>query len=342
MSESIISQKEIQYPKVNIKSLDETVNKIWLLAKQQTSGITAIAEKAERVSSYSRELSELVSESLSKLPPILSQFLAGDIFQSIRKIDKALEAHDLSDEKRSDILKARDQFIQKLSKDIDNVIANFDDRINKLTGKINDINDIVIAGHFEDVLAKTKKQKAELQSDIEQKTKERKKLDAERDKIIESQDVIRAKNIADMFKDYLPNTNDIDGLNFAQPEKEIIKQSIEIVKKVLGKISEGLKYIDLENARMKLTEQIDHTMQESKALKTTLEETELRLSGLKDVMQIDTERTTMLNEVGKLEKAWRLFSSQLHELSDKNINQDYLTNLINGQLNFLDNLVISI
>ncbi|MDC9587773.1 alpha-xenorhabdolysin family binary toxin subunit B [Xenorhabdus sp. XENO-10] len=342
MSENIISQQEIQYPEINIKDLNHAVNNIWLLAQRQTSGIEVIGEKAKQVSIYSRDLNEMIRDSLSQLTPILSQLTAGSTFETISQIDEALAGSDLGDDDRNALLEEREQLILKLSKDIDHVIVNFSNRTSQLTGKIRDIRNIVIAERLNDILVQTEARKVELQSDIEKKAEKRNKLDAERDKIIESQDVIRANNIADMFKDFIPSASDIDSLDLTQPKKEAIKQAIkqgaEIARKILSKVSEGLKYIDLANARMKLSDQIDQLIQETDVLKTTLRETEQRLSGLKDVMQIDTERATMLSEAVKLDQAWSAFANQLHKLSGKEINQANITVLINDQLNFLDNL----
>ncbi|REF26626.1 hypothetical protein BDD26_1296 [Xenorhabdus cabanillasii] len=342
MSENIISQPEILYPEINIKALNQTVNTIWRLAQQQTSGIEIIDEKAKQVGLYSRDLNEMIRDSLSQLTPILRQFTVESIFSTIREIDEALSDSNLGDGDRKALLEEREQLILKLSKDAEYVIDKFSKRTSQLAEKIDDISNIVIAERLKDILKQTEAQAAKLQSDIEKKAEKRKKLDAERDKIIESQDVIRANNIADMFKDFIPSASDIDSLDFTDPKKEAIKQAIkqsaEIIRKILGKISEGLKYSDLADARMKLSDQVDQVIKESKVLKTTLWKTEQQLSGLKDMMQIETERTTMLSEAVKLEQAWSSFTNQLHKLSGKEINQVNITDLIKGQLDFLDNL----
>ncbi|CDL85971.1 alpha-xenorhabdolysin family binary toxin subunit B [Xenorhabdus cabanillasii] len=342
MSENIISQPEILYPEINIKALNQTVNTIWRLAQQQTSGIEIIDEKAKQVGLYSRDLNEMIRDSLSQLTPILRQFTVESIFSTIREIDEALSDSNLGDGDRKALLEEREQLILKLSKDAEYVIDKFSKRTSQLAEKIDDISNIVIAERLKDILKQTEAQAAELQSDIGKKAEKRKKLDAERDKIIESQNVIRANNIADMFKDFIPSASDIDSLDFTDPKKEAIKQAIkqsaEIIRKILGKISEGLKYSDLADARMKLSDQVDQVIKESKVLKTTLCKTEQQLSGLKDMMQIETERTTMLSEAVKLEQAWSSFTNQLHKLSGKEINQVNITDLIKGQLDFLDNL----
>ncbi|MDC9583080.1 alpha-xenorhabdolysin family binary toxin subunit B [Xenorhabdus sp. PR6a] len=342
MSENNVFLNEISYPEINIKAINQAANTIWLLAERQTSGIAIVGEKVERLRLYSRDLNESIRVSLSQLIPILSQFSEGEAFQTINQIDEALAVPGLSEDDRQALLQEREQLIKKLSQDIDHVIVNFSSRSNQLTGKISDMRNMVIAERLEGLLAQTESQKAELQSDIKDKVEKRNKLDAERAKIIESQDVIRQNNIADMFKDFIPSASDIDGLDFTQPKKEAIKQAIkqgvEITRKILGKVSEGLKYIDLADARMKLSDQIEQIIKESDALKATLRETELRFAGLKDVMQIDTERTIMLAEAVKLEQAWNTFATQLHRLSGNKVDQKYLTNLVNGQLEFLDDL----
>lgn len=344
MSDNTLSQKENMYPEINIKAMNQAVNTIWLLAQRQTSGIEIINDKVKRISLYSREFDEMMRDSLAQLAPVLKQLTSDAAFQTIAQIDEALADPSLSKDDREALTLERNNLLQNLSKDIDNVIVSFTGRTNKLTNKISDISDMVIAERLQDLVTQAESQKTELQSDIDPKTEKRNKLDADREKIIESQDVIRQNNIADMFKDFIPSAKDIDGLDFTQPKKEAIKQAIkqgaEIARKILGKVSEGLKYIDLADARMKLSDQIDQLITETDELKAKIREVELRLSGLKDVMQIDTERTTLLTEAVKIEQVWISFAEQLHKLSNDEINQQDLSNLINGQLDFLNNLTL--
>ncbi|MBD2809497.1 alpha-xenorhabdolysin family binary toxin subunit B [Xenorhabdus sp. Vera] len=340
MSENITLPKENMYP--DIKAMNHAVNTIWLLAQRQTSGIEIIGDKVKRISLYSREFDEMVRDSLAQLTPALKQLTSDTAFQTITEIDAALADPSLSEDDRQALILERNNLIQSLSKDINNVIVNFTDRANKLTNKISDISDMVITERLQDLLTQTELQKTELQTDIDEKIEKKNKLDADRAKIIESQDVIRENNIADMFKDFIPSAEDIDSLDFTQPKKEAIKQAIkqgaEIARKILGKVSEGLKYIDLANARMKLSDQIDQLVKETDVVKTKIREIDLRLSGIRDVMQIDVERTILLSEAVKIEQAWTEFANQLYKLLDNEINQHDLISLVNSQLDFLDNL----
>ncbi|WP_197565192.1 hypothetical protein [Xenorhabdus bovienii] len=172
MSENIISQKEIVYPEINIKALNQAVNNIWRLAQRQTSGIAIIEEKTKRISLYCRDFDEAVRSSLSQLEPTLRQLATQEYFQTITEIDAALADPDLNDDDRSALLEEREQLIQNLAKDIDHVISNFRDETNQLTGKINDIRNMVISERLGDLLAQAQSQKTELQSAIEQKAAE--------------------------------------------------------------------------------------------------------------------------------------------------------------------------
>ncbi|SFU70869.1 alpha-xenorhabdolysin family binary toxin subunit B [Xenorhabdus koppenhoeferi] len=340
MSENITLPKENKYP--DIKAMNHAVNTIWLLAQRQTSGIEIIGDKVKRISLYSREFDEMVRDSLAQFIPVLKQLTSDTAFQTITEIDAALADPSLSEDDRQALILERNNLIQSLSKDINNVIVNFTDRANKLTNKISDISDMVITERLQDLLTQMESQKTELQTDIDEKIEKKNKLDVDRAKIIESQDVIRENNIADMFKDFIPSAKDIDGRDFTQPEKEAIKQAIkqgaEMARKILGKVSEGLKYIDLANARMKLSDQIDQLVKETDVVKTKMREIDLRLSGIRDVMQIDVERTILLSEAVKIEQAWTEFANQLHKLLGNEINQHDLISLVNSQLDFLDNL----
>ncbi|PHM39970.1 cytotoxin YaxB [Xenorhabdus mauleonii] len=343
MSEVMNSQKENMYPQVNIKALELAVKNIWSLSAMQKTDLGPINEKTKRLELNSRDLTQSMHESVTQLSAELKQLTGGEIFQTIMQIDEAMKDPSLSEDDRNSLLQEREQLIQKLSKDIDRVIVSFSGKSGQLAEKMSYVRNIVLAERLHDLIEQTEAQETELQADIKQKGEQRDKLNADRDKIIESQDVIRANNIADMFKDFIPSASDIDKLDLSDPKKEAIKQAIkqgvEIVRKILGKVSEGLKYIDLADTRTKLTDQIEQVIKETDALKTKLQAVTQRLSDLNNVMKIDSERNILLLEVNKVHQAWSLFSEQLHKLSGSEINQSELGNLINGQLTFLDDLV---
>ncbi|MDX7987453.1 XaxB [Xenorhabdus sp. 12] len=343
MSDNMNSQKENMYPQVNIKALELAVKNIWSLSAMQKTDLGPINEKTKRLELNSRELTQSMHEYVTQLSVELKQLTNGELFQMVLQIDEAMQDPSLSEDDRNSLLQEREQLILKLSKDTDRVIVSFSGKSGQLAEKMSYVRNIVLAERLHDLIEQTKVQETELQADIKQKGEQRNKLNADRDKIIESQDVIRANNIADMFKDFIPSASDIDKLDLSDPKKEAIKQAIkqgmEITRKILGKVSEGLKYIDLADARTKLTDQIAQIIKDTDSLKTKLQAVTQRFSDLNNVMKIDSERDILLSEVNKVHQAWSLFSDQLHKLSGNKIEQSELGSLINGQVSFLDDLV---
>ncbi|TDB47600.1 alpha-xenorhabdolysin family binary toxin subunit B [Photorhabdus luminescens] len=337
-------QQAVVYPEINVKTLSQAVKNIWRLSHQQKSGIEIIQEKTLRISLYSRDLDEAARASVPQLQTVLRQLPPQDYFQTITEIDTALENPELDDETRNTLLEARSEHIRSLKKDVKNVIRSLFEEENQMASRIADVNNVVILERLEDSLKEEQARKVEIQDDIAKKEQNKDKLVIERSKIIESQDVIRQYNLADMFKDYIPNISDLDKLDLANPKKELIKQAIkqgvEIAKKILGNISKGLKYIELADARAKLDERINQLNKDRDDLETQLKGVEQRIAGIADVHQIDKERVTLLLQATKLEQVWNIFAKQLQNTINGKANQQNLTKIIHNQLAFLDDLAL--
>ncbi|MCW7763742.1 alpha-xenorhabdolysin family binary toxin subunit B [Photorhabdus luminescens] len=337
-------QQAVVYPEINVKTLSQAVKNIWRLSHQQKSGIEIIQEKTLRISLYSRDLDEAARASVPQLQTVLRQLPPQDYFQTITEIDTALENTELDDETRNTLLEARSEHIRNLKKDVKNVIRSLFKEANQMASRIADVNNVVILERLEDSLKEEQARKVEIQSDIAKKEQNKDKLVIERNKIIESQDVIRQYNLADMFKDYIPNISDLDKLDLANPKKELIKQAIkqgvEIAKKILGNISKGLKYIELADARAKLDERINQLNKDRDDLETQLKGVEQRIAGIADVHQIDKERVTLLLQATKLEQVWNIFAKQLQNAINGKANQQNLPKIIHNQLAFLDDLAL--
>ncbi|WP_118987407.1 alpha-xenorhabdolysin family binary toxin subunit B [Photorhabdus sp. CRCIA-P01] len=335
-------QKTITYPEISVKTLSQAVKNIWRLTHQQKSGIEIIQEKTLRISLYSRDIDEAARASVPQLQAVLRQLPPQDYFQTIIEIDTALENQELDDETRNTLLEARSEQISNLDKDVKNVISNLHNEANIMASKIANVRNVVILERLEERLKEEQERKEELQADITQKEQNKAKLIPDRDKLIESQNIIRQYNLADMFKDYIPNTSELDKLNLDSPKKELIKQAIkqgvEIAKKILSNISTGLKYIELADARIKLDKQIAQLTEDCDDFKTQLKDVEQRIAGINDVHQIDKERATLLLQATKLEQVWSIFADQLQETIEDQTNQKNLTKLIHDQLDYLDNL----
>ncbi|KGM27250.1 XaxB [Photorhabdus luminescens] len=345
MSEIItFPQQTVVYPEINVKTLSQAVKNIWQLSHQQKSGIEIIQEKTLRISLYSRDLDEAARASVPQLQTVLRQLPPQDYFLTLTEIDTELEDPELDDETRNTLLEARSEHIRNLKKDVKGVIRSLQKEENQMASRIADVSNVVILERLEGSLKEEQERKAEIQADIAQQEQNKAKLVVDRNKIIESQDVIRQYNLADMFKDYIPNISDLDKLDLANPKKELIKQAIkqgvEIAKKILGNISKGLKYIELADARAKLDERINQINKDCDDLKIQLKGVEQRIAGIEDVHQIDKERATLLLQAAKLEQAWNIFTKQLQNTIDGKIDQQDLTKIIHKQLGFLDDLAL--
>ncbi len=330
------------YPEINIKNFKQSIKNIFRLVEFQNQGIDAIKEKATRVKLYARELDERIQSAIPNLLSYLNNMQIQGYCDSITEIDTAHADPNFRKEDEAALLEARVEILMNLNGELARIERLFCENNHALGRKIADLRHVMIAGRVEDSLIGEQKRQKELSADIAQKIQNKLSLKEERTKIVESQDLVRQYNLADLFKDYLPSGSDIDSLDLTLTGKEAIKQGIKqgiaILKKTLGTVSEGLKYSDLAKVRKKLDGQIEHIDGEITALKANLEQVEQFIKNINAVLQIDVEREFVLIEAEKLHQAWQMFTRELTRLQNTDTNALNLNQLLQGQKTFLEDL----
>ncbi len=332
----------ISYPDIDIQHFRQAIKNLFRLVELESQGINTIREKTTRIKLYARELDEAIQQALSTLRSYLSNIQIQGYFDNISEIDAARASPECKKEDDETLSSTRVEIFMSLSSELARIGRLFCENNNALEKRIADLRNVVVAGRVEDSLMGEQKRQKELSAEIAQKIQYRDSIREERIKLIESQDIVRKHNLADLFKDYLPSGSDIDGLDFTIAKKEAIKQaikhSIEIFRKIMGSVSDGLKYSDLAKARKKLDNQIDKVNQDINELKINLEQVEQLIKDINSVLQIDIEREFIFSEAEKLSQAWQVFIAELTALQNTEISSLNLNRLLKGQKNFLDNL----
>ncbi|HHB1472548.1 TPA: pore-forming cytotoxin subunit YaxB [Yersinia enterocolitica] len=329
----------LSYPDINFKIFSQGVKNISHLAQFKTTGVEVLQEKALRVSLYSQRLDVIVRESLSSLQVKLENTLALTYFTTLEEIDEALISQDIDEESKSEMRKERINIIKNLSNDITQLKQLFIEKTELLDKSSSDLHNVVIIEGTDKVLQAEQLRQKQLTEDIATKELERKEIEKKRDKIIEALDVIREHNLVDAFKDLIPTGENLSELDLAKPEIELLKQSLEISKKLLGQFSEGLKYIDLTDARKKLDNQIDTASTRLTELNRQLEQSEKLIAGVNAIIKIDQEKSAVVVEAEKLSRAWHIFIHEITALQGTSLNEVELSKPLIKQQIYLESLI---
>lgn len=332
-------RKDLSYPEFNIKILSQGVKNISMLSQLNTEGVEVFQEKAQRVGLYSRRLDDVIRDSLSGLQVRLKNLLTQTYFSTLAEIDEALTNDALDDKSKVEMLQERQHIINSLSKDISQLNQLFSEKTESLDKAISDLHNVVIIERTDTVLHASQARHKQLLADISTNEQEIKNIEQQRDKIISALDVIREHNLIDAFADLIPTGDSLNQLDLAKPELELIKQSLDLAKKVLGQFSSGLKYSDLTDVRKRLDNQIDVISASLTELNNKLEKEDKLILGVSAVINIDKERAGVLSEAEKLSRAWHMFMSEITELHGVSLDEHYLSNLLKKQQLYLDSII---
>ncbi|MCU1750258.1 alpha-xenorhabdolysin family binary toxin subunit B [Pseudomonas sp. 6D_7.1_Bac1] len=160
----------------------------------------------------------------------------------------------------------------------------------------------------------------------------------QRDTLVKAQDVIRKTNLADIFQTYLPDGDDLNNLDLATPEKEAIKQAIALVKKALGILSDGIKYIELATARNNLDKEIESLTKSITESNSEFKKAQDALSDVVAVGDIDGLRMVAVNELDLVASIWMGCSSSLAGLKNTDFTQSDLSSLLSRYKMHLEKL----
>lgn len=297
------------YAEPDFGLLAQATKDISRLAFFKTDTFPTLQEKAQTVTGRVLAMQDLIGSELVALSTNVRNLGLTDTVQQIAELDEEIRkgAPDPA------VTEARGELAEFIRDALRRSAARFRESAGTVQSQSDDIGGIVIAERAEDELAKYKFRHDDLDKAIAAKEAEAKALREDRAKIIASQDVIREKNIADTFKDYIPSGKDLKALDLENPEVEAIEQSAELLKKMFGTVSEGLKYSDLAAARKKLDDQIDEVLKEKQALQNDRDANDDVVGDLNRVMDIHEKRFLVIGETGKLSAAWLRFSDDMDD-----------------------------
>jgi hypothetical protein len=323
------------YPEPDFSVIAQSTKDISRLAFFQTDTMKAVTEKASRVSSYALDLQTIVGEQLVNLSTEVKGLDFQDLFGQLSQIDAELAKGTLSAADKQEVLLARGELETVFSGRVDGLRQKLGTATAAVQGKSDEISAVVLAERVEEALKRATDRKPELVTAIQEKRDAWQGFVDDRKKIIEAQDVIRARNIADIIKDFIPK--DLEKLDLKKPEAEAIRLGVEVLKKILGEISEGFKYSDLADQRKALDGKISALDVDIKGLEADQIANDALLGDLTAVMNIHSKRAVLLDEVKKLPVAFTGFADTLGRLSGSQVTEATVISVMQTIKTFVGN-----
>lgn len=328
----------ISNPTVNIGSIFQSTKNITRAAFFKTQQYQVLQEKSNRVKDYAQAVEAILRRQIPVLQAELENATPADYFNSIHEIDAALLDSGNDAGTITELNTERGHLIKELSEDLREANDKVGLAAKELGDKLSALAEVVLLERTEEPLALEQKRTAEKLAQIVEKEARIKDLQAQRKTITDAQEIIRAKNLADIFKDYLPDVSDLTSKDLAAPEVAAIKQAIDLTRKMLGNVSDGIKYTALADARNKLDGDIDRVNRDIAALRVDLEQEQAIIGDLGTVIKIDAERKIIVAEAGKIERSWNDFNRAVAALSGQDATLVNIEDVLGKQMNFLDDL----
>lgn len=283
-------------------------------------------EKAQRASTYALELDQLVGEMLVSLATKANGLEFTELFGQLTEIDHEITKGMLKPEELQAAKEARDEQTSLLGVQLGTLQADLLEAASRIQQKTHELGAVVLSERLQETLAHHKALQPKMNETIAARRAERKALVEDRDKVIAAQDVIRARNLADVYKDFIPEN--LDKIDLKNPEAEAIRQAVVVLKKLLGAVSEGFRYADLAAQRQVLDNKIERIDGDIRSILDEQQANDLMLRDLESIVAIDEKRNAVLVEVNTLASAFTGLARELEVLHDTVVTEASVTRAV--------------
>ncbi|MFD1559651.1 alpha-xenorhabdolysin family binary toxin subunit B [Paraburkholderia silviterrae] len=301
------------YAEPDFSLIVQSTKDISRLAVFQSEQLMTVMDKAQRASGYALDLDKAMAEELVSISTQAKSLDFREIFSQLAEIDAAIATPKLSPSDLKELQAAREEQSGLFATRITGIKAKLRNAADRLNEKAKEVRGVVLAERTKELLAERQQRQPELSQAVIDKRASWKAIDDDRAKIIAAQDVIRARGIIDIYKDFIPK--DLEKIDLKKPEAEAIRLGVEVLKKIMGEVSEGFKYSDLADQRKAFDAKIDVLDADIRALIAEQQANDMLIGDLSAVMSIDQKRDALLGEAKKLPGAFSGFADELDQLN---------------------------
>lgn len=316
-------------PAIDVRKIIQTIRDVSRLASFRQERSDVLQERAQRVSAYLNNIDKTMRESFPVLLTALNSASGQSYFDALAELNDALARNDLTAKDREMVSEEVVNIKRNIEAMLEGVEAKFTDRSRFLESEVRSLYKVEIDERADEPLKVARDRKARILLALNDHSLTKAKCEEQRDALIKAQDVIREFNLADMYKNYIPEGKVLDSLDMENPKKEAVKQGIELVRKVLGLVSDGIKYSELATSRNNLDKDIQTVTQLMEGLNRELQTAEDTLSDISAVVEIGRQRKVVGEEIIAVVGVWLGFSTSLDQLKNTDYTQAELSRFLN-------------
>ncbi|MGF6658873.1 hypothetical protein QF000_000517 [Paraburkholderia atlantica] len=323
-----IASSLTSYSEPDFSLIAQSTKDISRLAVFQSEKLMAVVDNAQRASGYVLDLDKVMGETLVSVSTQAQNLDFTELFSQVAEIDREIAKGKLSAEELKAANEAREEQSDLFATQNRNIKAELRSAAGAVRQKADEVRAVVLVERTQEALAHQEKLQQKLSKSVADKRAARRSLDEDRSKIIAAQAVIRARNLIDVYKDFIPK--DLEKLDLKKPEAEAIRLGVEVLKRLMGEVSEGFKYSDLADQRKTFDRQIDKLDIDIKDLIAEQRANDPLMSDLRAVVTIDDKRAAVLGEAGKLPAAFSGFADELDKLNGPAVTEASVTKVVNA------------
>jgi hypothetical protein len=315
-------------PVIDVKTIIQTIRDVSRLANFRSERPDVLQERAQQVAAYLNNIDTHMRESFPVLLTALNNASRQQWFEVLDELNGALERQDLTPEDRALVSDELSNVKSNIEALLEGVEAKFVARSRLLANEVLSLYKIEIGERADEPLKVSRARKARILAQLNDHNLNKAACTEQRDTLVKAQDVIREFNLADMYKNYIPEGKALDGMDLENPKKEAVKQGIELVRKVLGVVSDGIKYTELATSRNNLDLEIQTISRLIEGLNIELQGAEDVLSDVTAVVEIGQRRRVVGDEIMAVADVWGGFSLNLETLKSEEYSQAGLRRLL--------------
>lgn len=323
---------------IDAKKIVQTIRDISKLARFRNDRSDVLQERAQRIAAYLNNTDQALRESFPVLLTALNNAKGESYFAALDELREALGRGDLGQEDRTLIGGEIRNIKGNIEAMLERVETRFRECAQRLEYDVTSVYKVEIEERADEPLRVAKERKARILAQLNEHSSNKATCVEQRDILVKAQDVIREFNLADMYKNYIPSGDALDKIDMENPKKEAVKQGIELVRKVLGVISDGIKYSELATSRNNLDKEIQTISQLMEGLNSDLDVAEDVLSDANAVADISRQRRVAGEEVMAVANVWKGFAVAVARLKDTEYAPNDLSSLLGRYRVHLDTL----
>lgn len=251
-----------------------------------------------------KNIERIIYFSLS-LKSRLRQSLFNDIFKTINEIDSEIKTGNLDGEIKNKLENKRKEIINIFSNEIDEIGKAINEHGHSLSIEINKLKNKFLTNKVMPFIY-DKENDIKICSEeilILESTSE--KIKNELDIIRESEDILHKRNFFDLFKNKLPQQQQIEGLNIETQEKNVLSSLVKILSNLFSTLDAGFSYSKVVETRHQLTSLYLSQIKSLHQLKAKQQKILLNMKHHYNIMDIDYFLHILIKQLTFLSESWR-------------------------------------